>query len=131
MEALGGKVLATLKAPAVIYLSGELGTGKTTFVRGALRSLGYQGRVKSPTFTVVESYSINQIDIYHFDLYRLSDPEELDFIGIRDYASERSITFFEWPDKGQSFIPPATVKIMLTHAGTARHAKIEQDSESL
>jgi tRNA threonylcarbamoyladenosine biosynthesis protein TsaE len=131
MEDFGGKVLATAQMPAVIYLCGELGTGKTTFVRGALRSLGYQGLVKSPTFTVVESYSLNQRDIHHFDLYRISDPEELDFIGIRDYASSRSILFFEWPEKGQAFIPPATLKISLRHAGSSRLAEIERYPEIL
>lgn len=131
MEAFGGKLLASVRLPAVIYLYGELGTGKTTFVRGALRALGYQGLVKSPTFTVVESYSVNQHTIHHFDLYRISDPEELDFIGIRDYASDSSITFFEWPEKGQTFIPAATLKITLRHAGTARLAEIESHSNIL
>lgn len=130
MEAFGGELLATLPTPAVIYLCGELGTGKTTFVRGALRSIGYQGLVKSPTFTVVESYLIGKQPIHHFDLYRISDPEELDFIGIRDYASDNSITIFEWPEKGQAFIPPSTLKITLSHAGTARHAEIEENLDN-
>lgn len=131
MEAFGGKVLAAAQMPAVIYLCGELGTGKTTFVRGALRSLGYKGLVKSPTFTVVESYSLQQHSIHHFDLYRISDPEELDFIGIRDYATSSSILFFEWPEQGKAFIPPATLKIALSHAGTARLAEIVVNSEIL
>ena len=124
MEALGARIIQQLSTPAIVYLSGELGAGKTTLVRGALRSLGYQGLVKSPTFTLVESYSLPAYQIHHFDLYRISDPEELDFIGIREYASESSILFFEWPQKGQNFIPPPSITIELEHAGDARYATI-------
>ena len=120
MEALGASIIKDLQAPAIVYLRGELGTGKTTLVRGALRAMGYEGPVKSPTFTIVESYSIGSLDIHHFDLYRISDPEELDFIGIREYFSDTSICFFEWPDRGKSVIPAPSIEIQIDHAGDYR-----------
>ena len=126
MEAFGAKFAEQLRPPQVIYLRGELGTGKTTFVRGALRGLGYQGHVKSPTFTIVESYSVAGLDIHHFDLYRISDPEELEFIGIRDYATDTSIEFFEWPDLGKSAIPAPTVAIEFNYHGKQRSVQIEK-----
>ena len=110
MEALGAEIITGLKNSTTIYLRGELGTGKTTLVRGALRALGHAGLVKSPTFTLVESYALPQFNIHHFDLYRISDPEELDFIGIREYLAETSLLFFEWPDQGNPFIPPADLE---------------------
>lgn len=127
MEALGGELIASLSSPAVVHLRGELGTGKTTLVRGALRSLGHLGLVKSPTFTIVESYTIASLHIHHFDLYRISDPEELDFIGIREYLTSNSTLFFEWPEQGKTHIPVADVAVDLQHAGTARRVTINRD----
>ena len=124
MEELGASLIKKIQAPAIIYLRGELGTGKTTLVRGALRAAGHPGLVKSPTFTIVESYHLTHYDIHHFDLYRISDPEELDFIGIREYFGKESIVFFEWPDQGKSMIPPADIEIQLSHADNHRHAEI-------
>lgn len=124
MEALGAELITKLKPPAVVYLRGELGTGKTTLVRGALRALGYAGPVKSPTFTLVESYPLGALEVHHFDLYRISDPEELECIGLREYFHDSAIGFIEWPDKGNARIPAATLQIQIYHDGDQRRVEI-------
>jgi tRNA threonylcarbamoyladenosine biosynthesis protein TsaE len=107
MMALGGELAAhCIQQPhCVVFLQGELGAGKTTLVRGFLRSLGYEGTVKSPTFTLVEHYRLSERDIYHFDFYRLTNPEELEYIGIRDYLSGESICLIEWPERATGMLP--------------------------
>ncbi|MCL5261254.1 MAG: tRNA (adenosine(37)-N6)-threonylcarbamoyltransferase complex ATPase subunit type 1 TsaE [Gammaproteobacteria bacterium] len=101
-----GKKLAKLCATGCrIYFSGELGAGKTTLIRGILRALGHVGHVKSPTFTLLETYILAEKVIYHFDLYRLKDPVELEYIGARDYFSPDVISFVEWPEYGKDFLP--------------------------
>ena len=127
--AIGAKVASCLKGGEVIYLKGELGTGKTTFVRGVLNGLGHTGNVKSPTFTIVEPYSIDDHVIYHFDLYRLDDPEELESLGIRDYCDGQSICFFEWPEKGGDFLPDADILISLSYQNEGRALEISAFSE--
>lgn len=101
----GASLADKLKAPCVVYLKGELGAGKTTLVRGFLRGLGYEGIVKSPTFTLVESYIFANQNVYHFDLYRLFDAEELNYIGLEEYFQAKSICFIEWPERGQGLLP--------------------------
>jgi len=124
MEATGAALVNDLHAPAVIYLHGDLGAGKTTLVRGALRGLGYQGLVKSPTFTLVETYSFSKLEVYHFDLYRISDPEELDYIGIREFCSGSNICFIEWPNLGKPLVPRATLEIYIEYVPEGRQISI-------
>ena len=97
----------------IVYLQGELGAGKTTLVRGFLQGVGFNKAVRSPTYTLVEPYDELEIPIYHFDLYRLQNPEELEYIGIRDFIAKQGICFFEWPEKGVGILPPADLSIKL------------------
>jgi tRNA threonylcarbamoyladenosine biosynthesis protein TsaE len=125
MEAMGAALVKNLPTPAIIYLHGDLGAGKTTLVRGALRGLGYEGLVKSPTFTLVEIYSFDSLEVYHFDLYRISDPEELDYIGIREFCSGTNICFIEWPNLGKPQIPKATMEIFIEYIAQGRQIRIQ------
>jgi len=111
-------------------LKGDLGTGKTTLVRGALNKLGFTGSVKSPTYTIVEPYSIDNFIIYHFDLYRLNDPEEIESLGIRDYCDGQSICFFEWPEKGGNLLPNADVLLILSYHKEGRKAELIGQTEA-
>ena len=104
-----------------LYLKGELGSGKTTFVRGLLRGLGYQDKVKSPTYTLVEPYSLEKFTIYHFDLYRFKDETEWDDAGFREYFNNTSICLVEWPEKVGHILPKPDISIELSHTSYGRH----------
>lgn len=122
------KLATAVKGGEIIYLKGDLGVGKTTFVSGFLHALGHTGNVKSPTYTLIEPYSVNHKNIYHFDLYRINDPEELEAMGIRDYCDGESICLYEWPEQGKGVLPEADIVLSLSYADQGREVKIESKS---
>jgi tRNA threonylcarbamoyladenosine biosynthesis protein TsaE len=113
-----GQVLGTRSG--VLYLHGDLGTGKTTLVRGLLRARGCQTAVRSPTYTLIEPYDDLEPPIAHLDLYRLGDPEELDYLGLRDLLERHCLVIVEWPERGRGVLPAANLEIELEHADAAR-----------
>lgn len=129
-EQFGAKLWAELPEKCVIFLHGNLGAGKTTLVRGFLRAAGYAGAVKSPTYTLVEEYTVAGRKVFHFDLYRVADPEELEWIGIRDYFEQDGVCFVEWPDMGKGFLPEPDTVINLAEDGVGRSVELRYMSHS-
>ena len=126
-EALGAALARAYRAGsggATLYLHGELGAGKTTCVRGLLRTLGVGGAIRSPTYTLVEAYSPGGMTCLHVDLYRLQGPPEVDELGLRDYLGADCLLLVEWPEKGGGAVPPADLDLILTHQGDSRGARL-------
>lgn len=126
--ALGSSLAPLLEPGMVIHLRGDLGAGKTTLARGLLRGLGYEGRVKSPTFTLLEPYKFSRLNLYHFDFYRFLDPEELDDAGFREYFNPLSACLIEWPEKAPD-LPPADLDITLEPAPEGRAVTLTAQTE--
>ncbi|CAI8737184.1 tRNA (adenosine(37)-N6)-threonylcarbamoyltransferase complex ATPase subunit type 1 TsaE [Pseudomonas sp. MG-9] len=124
MSDFGARIARVTQGHGLIFLEGNLGMGKTTLSRGIIRGLGHVGAVKSPTFTLVEPYEIGDVRAFHFDLYRLVDPEELEFLGIRDYFEDDALCLIEWPDKGAGFLPKPDLTITISPQDSGRSLKI-------
>ena len=127
-ERLGARLAAVLEPGSVIYLHGELGAGKTTLARGLLRGLGHPGTVKSPTFTLVEPYQPESWRLFHWDLYRLADPEELEYLGLRDQIDGEAVLLIEWPERGRGELPAADLEVWLDYADEGRACRLEARS---
>lgn len=123
--AAAGRFSQQLEPGTVLFLEGDLGAGKTTFVRAMLRSLGWQQAVKSPTYTLVESYPLPAFTVHHFDCYRLLDPEELQLMGIRDYFDGKAVVAVEWPEKGKGMLSTPDVVITLEGNGDTRTLRLD------
>jgi len=124
-EALGAQLAAACEGPALIFLEGDLGAGKTTLTRGFLRGLGHVGAVKSPTYTLIEPYEIGGRKVYHLDLYRVADPGELEYLGLREMLSEQATLLIEWAERGEGWLPPSDLRILIRHQGQGRDIELE------
>lgn len=129
MRQLGARLVAACRTGGVIALNGDLGTGKTTLVRGALQSLGISSGVRSPTYTLVEYYEFDSLSIAHFDLYRLSDGEELEYLGYRDYLTPNTLCLIEWPDKAGGYLSDIGLSLYLTYDEGGRRLSLEAHSD--
>jgi tRNA threonylcarbamoyladenosine biosynthesis protein TsaE len=127
---LGAMLARLLHGEGVIHLIGGLGAGKTTLCRGILRAMGHSGAVKSPTFTLVEPYQISDSEVYHFDLYRLADPSELEYIGIDEYFGKNKLCLIEWPEKAIGSLPKHDLEITIDVLGEKRIIDIRSNSQS-
>jgi tRNA threonylcarbamoyladenosine biosynthesis protein TsaE len=129
MLEFASRVAKAIESGAVIFLNGPLGAGKTTFTRGFLRAFGYHGKVKSPTYTLVEPYEFDGQVIFHFDFYRLDNASELEHIGLNEYFTRHSICLIEWPEKGFPLLPTPDVICDIAFAGEGREVRVEAGTE--
>lgn len=123
-QSLGGALARAVGPGCRIYLHGELGAGKTTLVRGFLRALGHRGAVKSPTYTLMEAYALERGPVYHLDLYRLADPEELEYLGLRDLEGPGVVLLVEWPEQGGGSLPGADLDVAIDYADGGRRVAL-------
>ncbi|EXJ16472.1 tRNA (adenosine(37)-N6)-threonylcarbamoyltransferase complex ATPase subunit type 1 TsaE [Imhoffiella purpurea] len=126
--AFGTRLAACLTPPFVLYLEGDLGTGKTTLTRGLLRGLGHEGAVRSPTYTLIEPYELPIGRLHHLDLYRLGASEELEYLGLRDLMEEGAIWVVEWPDRGMGMLPSPDLRIRIDHLTEGRRLSLVAES---
>jgi tRNA threonylcarbamoyladenosine biosynthesis protein TsaE len=129
MLVFGETLAKAITGGAIVYLYGQLGAGKTTLVRGILRSMGYEDKVKSPTYTIVEPYEIGSVIVYHFDLYRLNTPDELEQIGMADYAGADAICLIEWPEKGFPLLPMPDLACYIEIKDQGRVLRVESQTQ--
>jgi tRNA threonylcarbamoyladenosine biosynthesis protein TsaE len=129
MEALGAEIAAGLAPGLGVHFHGVLGAGKTTLIRGILRASGHRGTVKSPTYTLVEPYALPGRTIYHFDFYRVNDPEELEFLGLRDYLEGQGVCLVEWAERGAGFLPPPDVDVTIEPEDHSRRVRLLAHTE--
>jgi tRNA threonylcarbamoyladenosine biosynthesis protein TsaE len=129
-EQFGAQLASYLSAPLVITLSGDIGVGKTTIIRSLLRNLGIQSAIKSPTFSLVESYFCQGLHVHHFDLYRIHNEEELEYIGFRDYFSNDNVCCIEWAEHAGKTLPPADIRFNLSIKGAGRELQIIASSSA-
>ena len=130
LSAFANKFAPVLQTPLVFWLQGDLGAGKTAFTRALIHALGYKSRVKSPTYGLLESYQIGDIHALHLDLYRISDPGELEFLGLEDLMDEHTIVLIEWPDRGQGCLPQADFVFLFSYADQGRKLHWQACSET-
>lgn len=130
-ESLGAALWQALPEKCLVFLYGDLGAGKTTLMRGLLRAAGYAGPVKSPTYSLVEEYRLATRTVFHFDLYRLKDPEELEWIGMHDYLQQQALCCIEWPQMGEGHLPIADLELKLSQQNAGRLIEINILAESL
>lgn len=121
MLAFGAELARHFQSGGIIHIRGDLGAGKTTLCRGILRALGHEGAVKSPTFTLVEPYDLGSLQVYHFDLYRLADPGELEYIGMDDYYGDNSLLLLEWPEKAAGHLQTCDLELAIDVDGEKRN----------
>lgn len=117
---LAAQLAPQVRSGGVIHLRGDLGAGKTTFARALIAALGVQGRVKSPTYSLIESYRTSGLAIHHLDLYRIADPGELEWLGLEELQDEASLILIEWPERGGDALPAADLALNLVHAAVGR-----------
>jgi len=128
--AFGAELAHVLVPGLTIYLIGDLGAGKTTLTRGVLRGLGYTGKVKSPTYTLLELYTVSSLYLYHFDFYRFADPQEWVDAGFRDYFNAESVCIVEWPENAGEFLPAPDLRIQLEAQQSGRSLHVHAETEA-